>query len=117
GVWCGRDIELRDDVVAHLLVAALLEEGRDLGGAVGRPHLEPSFPERVRRRARLAPARVVDLVEPHLRVGQVLEAGDRNDLHRLILARRRPEGPWPVSDTRTKASRKSAGHVTARLAT
>src|SRR3954454_5538028 len=79
-----RDVELRDGVAPHLLVAALLEEADHLGRRVGRPGLEPRLADRPCRRGSLAPGHFVDLVEPDLRPRELLEPGDRLDVHCVI---------------------------------
>jgi hypothetical protein len=77
----GRDVELRAEVAQHLLVAARLEEGDDLGRLFGRPCLQAALAELARGLRELAPALLVDGVEVDLGPGQVLLAWYRADGH------------------------------------
>ena len=79
------DVELGDHVAPYLVVPARLEEGDHLRRTVGRPHLEARLPELAGARRCLAPLRLIELVEPHLGVRQLLEPGDRRHLHASIL--------------------------------
>ena len=86
----GGDVELGDHVPPHLVVP-LARARRDLRRARRRPTSRPVL-SIARERPTPRASALVDRVEPHLRVRQVLEPGDRLHVHRPDCGTHPPEG-------------------------